>query len=84
MGVLACSRIDCTEIMCDTYINDIGYICNYCKDEFKHYFDSNGVVAATEGNIIEELRKFMSIRKTSNDYDNKITVDEFFNKNTRG
>ena len=30
MGVMPCSRKNCTNILCDTYIDGIGYICDSC------------------------------------------------------
>ena len=35
MGVLACSRRDCDNIMCDFYSNKYGYLCSSCKIELK-------------------------------------------------
>jgi len=35
MGVMSCARTGCGEIMCDTYIEDIGYICYKCKQELE-------------------------------------------------
>lgn len=37
MSVLSCSRNGCNNIMCDTYVDGVGYICNSCQHEFKHY-----------------------------------------------
>lgn len=34
MGVLACDRKGCENIMCDYYVPEVGYICYECKDEF--------------------------------------------------
>jgi len=33
MGVRACTRKDCTNIMCDRYSTDYGYICDDCFEE---------------------------------------------------
>jgi len=33
MGVLACSRKNCENIMCDRYSHNYGYICNECFEE---------------------------------------------------
>jgi len=35
MGVLACDRAGCGNIMCDRYSSDFGYICDYCYEELK-------------------------------------------------
>lgn len=36
MGVLACDRNGCENVMCDRYNPDLGYICNECFDELVH------------------------------------------------
>ncbi|PHR58770.1 MAG: hypothetical protein COA47_10215 [Robiginitomaculum sp.] len=33
MGVLACDRSGCENVMCDRLSNTYGYICNECFDE---------------------------------------------------
>ena len=33
MGVLACNRTGCDNIMCDKHSNTYGYICNSCYNE---------------------------------------------------
>lgn len=33
MGVLACDRRGCSNIMCDRLSNTYGYICDFCFDE---------------------------------------------------
>jgi hypothetical protein len=35
MGVLPCYRKDCNNIMCNTYVDGVGYICDDCKEEFE-------------------------------------------------
>lgn len=40
MGVMACSRRGCENIMCDVYINHIGYLCNHCINEFTEKYAS--------------------------------------------
>jgi hypothetical protein len=56
MGVLACNRYDCENIMCDRYSSTYGYICNECFDE---------LVASGKKNI----QKFMESNRNS--YKNK-------------
>jgi len=38
MGVMSCHRKCCENIMCDTYIDGIGYVCNDCQTEFKGHY----------------------------------------------
>jgi len=49
MGVLSCNRYGCSDIMCERYSYNYGYICRECFDEL---IESN-----------EEIEEFMNIRK---------------------
>ncbi len=82
MGVMSCSRKDCGNIMCDTYIQSIGYICSYCISEFKDYLEKNELNPKTEGQIINELEKFMQISK-DNTSKKEMSVNEFFDIHSR-
>lgn len=35
MGVMRCNRTNCENVMCDTYVPNVGYVCNECQKEFK-------------------------------------------------
>lgn len=35
MGVLPCSVDECDNVMCDAYINDIGYLCPDCLEALR-------------------------------------------------
>lgn len=52
MGVMACSRWDCENILCSRYSSKYGYICNDCFDE----------LCETE-NIDLDIEEFMSSSK---------------------
>ena len=82
MGVMTCSRTNCGNIMCDTHISGIGYVCYECQTEFKKHLDSNDVEAKTESQIHKELQKFMVTDKDA-DHHGEISVDDFFRRNTR-
>jgi len=82
MGVMSCYRGNCPQIMCDTYIDSVGYICYECKNEFKEYLSRQKLNPKTEGEIIEELKIFMETRKGYYTQGNEITIDDFFNKNS--
>lgn len=62
MGVMSCSRDGCESIMCDTYINDVGYVCVGCQVEFKEYLEEN-ILCDNESQIKESLSVFMRTRK---------------------
>lgn len=83
MGVMSCSRKDCDNIMCDTYIEHVGYICNECKSEFKEYLQNNGLNPNTEGQINKELKKFMATSKDTYTDGKETTIDDFFDERTR-
>jgi hypothetical protein len=84
MGVMTCSRRDCDEIMCNTYIPDVGYICNDCKSDFHKHCDETGINPDNEYDIKEELKDFMKESKTEfTESRNKMTINEFFNNHTK-
>jgi hypothetical protein len=81
MGVKSCSREDCPNIMCDTYINSIGYICFERQNEFKEYLKKYNIELTTEGEIMDELKKFINTPKDK--YKTKeTTVNDFFKERT--
>lgn len=83
MGVMACYRKNCDNIMCDTYISGIGYICYDCQIEFKHYLEDRNKERLFEGEIKKLLEKFMETEKISYEDEVLISPDQFFNKYTR-
>ena len=81
MGVMTCNRQNCGNIMCDIYINDIGYICYECKNEFKDYLNSENKTNLSEGEMTIELKKFMNNTTKGKYIKGKIfDIDEFFDK----
>ncbi len=83
MGVLSCSRKDCDNIMCDTYVDGIGYICFDCQREFKEYAEKEIKDLNTEGKIKRALEKFIGTSKDSFSEGKNITIDDFFTSHTR-
>ena len=76
MGVRSCSRNKCTNIMCDTYIPNVGYICDECKHEFM----LENIREYKEYEIEEMLTSFLvNSKKQSNT--NLMTVEEYFKQN---
>ena len=78
MGVMACDRKNCENIMCDTLIDE-SYICNECKEEFKQYAvsdKSNNVQERRE--LIAKFRMFMQTEKICGSNDN-VSLDDFLN-----
>ena len=83
MGVMSCSRPDCQQIMCDTYVDGIGYVCYECKREFEEYLEKEGINPTTEGDIRRELQKFLATDKGAYDKGNEMTVSEFFDNHNK-
>lgn len=80
MGVKECSRKNCDQIMCETYISDIGYVCYECKQEFKEYLESNGIEELPEGEMLRQLKSFMKTSKDEFTQGEVIDVDDFFRR----
>lgn len=83
MGVMSCSRRSCDNIMCDTYVNGIGYVCYDCQAEFKHWLSAKGVVLRNETQIEDALTDFMHTDKTNYDTGSENIIDKFFNEHTK-
>ena len=80
MGVMGCSKKYCENIMCDTYINSVGYVCGDCQNEFEKYANSGEVkTPKNEGEIEELLTEWVSMEKGIGAGE-EMTVSEFFNK----
>ena len=80
---MSCHRSYCENIMCHTYIDGVGYVCDECQTEFKEYLKSKGIVVETEGEIKKELKKFMDSEKGEYSKGKSMNVDEFFNEYRR-
>lgn len=73
MGVLACSRYGCENIMCDLLVEG-NYVCNECAAEFR-------VSVNDKAMPLEQLREafklFMASEKPKHSADRVTTVDDF-------
>ena len=77
MGVMNCSRNSCNSIMCDTYIELFGYMCENCKKEFKQFLidkDNINEKDMSKGEIFHELKLFNLSSKEDN---KRMSIDEF-------
>lgn len=83
MGVMSCYRKDCESIMCSTYVDEIGYVCDECQEEFKDYLKIKGKNPENEGRIKKQLKKFMSTEKGKYTIGKETDVDSFFNEYRR-
>lgn len=82
MGVMECSRNSCKRILCDTYIDGIGYVCNDCQKEFKRYISINkhNPEEMKHNDLINELKDFVEIPKDLYSKKEIISVNDFFNE----
>lgn len=81
MGVMPCKRKECENVLCDTYVDGIGYICNSCKEEFEEFLSYNLRNPQTQGEFLEDLRSFMATEKGN--IKPISNVKEFFKNYTR-
>ncbi len=85
MGVMSCYRMACENIMCDTYVPEIGYICYECQKEFKESMERERKFPSGEGEILNELEKFMASYKNRDrpSPNADMSIDELFKTHTR-
>jgi hypothetical protein len=83
MGVMSCFRKGCDEIMCRTYVSNIGYICYDCKGEFENKYPDK----YSENKLLKKFEKFMNTEKRYKEVkeidDSGITVYDFFKSFSR-
>ncbi len=77
MGVLACDRYCCKNIMCDRLSHEYGYICNEC---FEELVESNINPDNMNFDIQGTIEDFMNSTKRSYDKHAKDYALEFFSK----
>ena len=80
MGVISCGRNGCTEIMCNTYIDGVGYVCSSCQKEFRKYLEYKKVFSFNESEIKKELLKFMETELGDYETGKEMTIEEYFRK----
>lgn len=67
MGVMACDRLGCTNILCEMYSHNHGYICKECHNEM---LEKLGKTTTTDA-----INKFMASEKG---IENIFNTDEVF------
>ena len=83
MGVMSCHREGCGNIMCDVYVDGVGYVCYECEREFKNYLVKTGKTPETEGEIRFVLKGFMNTCKGDYETGKNMDTEEFFNQYRR-
>lgn len=77
MGVKACDRVDCENVMCDRCINGY-YVCSSCASEFALIM---GEEALSRVYFSSRFWEFLNTPKKCHDGmpDEMLTVDQFLN-----
>lgn len=83
MGVMSCHRKDCDSIMCDTYVEPIGYICVGCQEEFENYLKVLGEAPTTDVEIVKLLEEFVRTKKGFYNEGKAMSVAQFFKEHTK-
>lgn len=78
MGVKACDRVDCENVMCDRCINGY-YVCSSCAEEFSLEI---GDYRMTRSELSSRFRNFLGTPKTCHDGSpiEFINVQQFLNR----
>lgn len=79
MGVKACSKKGCENIMCDFCGYDIGYVCNECIEDFKSKVC--GYNLRDFGDVEEELKLFLENRKSKKYSNSQSLLNDYFKIN---
>lgn len=59
---MSCSISDCDNIMCDTYVDEIGYMCSECKQRFVQWLPTQyPLYLDSRDFIIDKLKEFKKI-----------------------
>lgn len=80
---MSCYRPNCTNIMCDVYVDGVGYVCDECESEFKVYLEKHNINPETEGEIKTALKVFMATEKDYYMKGDEMDLNEFFNQHRR-
>lgn len=73
MGVLACDRKGCSNIMCDLLVNN-NYLCSECRDEFVNLYPSR-IFSSYE--MSEKFAKFIRSPKEEKSDEAGINAEEW-------
>lgn len=83
MGVLHCSRSACDNIMCDTHIPSVGYICSECQEEFLYFLRTHSLFFVESEEIVDALRDFLETPKDMYTNATEEFVKEFFTEHAK-
>lgn len=75
MGVMACDRNGCDNIMCDVCIEGRWYVCGDCQLEFRTMI---GDESHPRAELLTKFEQFMESKKRCERGLDMATVDEFF------
>ncbi len=73
---MKCFRNGCDNIMCDLYLEKVGYICNDCQKEF---LIKKGTFFKSKSSFFKKLIKFMDTEKVCRSTDFTFDGERYFN-----
>lgn len=77
MGVIPCSRKNCNNVICETYLIGFGYICYSCLTELKHIVEDKDLTKEEMKEVISEFLDFYIIDNKDNKDNKKCSLDNF-------
>jgi hypothetical protein len=85
MSVMECNRRRCPNVMCDTHIHGMGYICNDCQQEFRGFLLERGLNPdeISVHDIEEQIAVFMNTEKGSENAYTVSNIDDYFREHSR-
>jgi len=83
MSVLACSKVGCENVMCDTYVPEVGYVCRDCQKDFHQYMTRTDGLGSDENEIKQALVWWLSKPKETGWHPILDHVTEFFKRYTQ-
>jgi hypothetical protein len=78
MGVMPCHILNCENIMCDTYIDQVGHVCTDCQTRFKHWMKTQTDTRYLDSKnyLINKLMEFQKISIPIINYEDKTELEE--------
>lgn len=73
-----CNRNKCPNILCDTYVPSVGYICKECQGEFIEYMKSIDSM-----DIDNQLKVSIDTPKGSQNSNIEFYIKQYFEEYTR-
>lgn len=75
MGVLACDRRGCNNVMCDRLSHRYGYICNDCFEQLVSLGPSIDIEEFMDGDHVKEVNREISYKYFAHVFPDMINDD---------